>query len=481
MSCRQASLLVCPVSPVCITVQPRALSWKHQLPAAQQLRRICPCSSLDPVRHGFAPRLLHQQDLALTDSQARQALPSHRACARYVHTRQASGHDCPADSALTKHQAGIACIVFERNSAKHGGRDWNMGLHWGASALAALLPHGWWARIQSVQVDPNVPTKEQDTMKWLRGDTGELVMSIDFGPFYRLRRSKLRDLLSDGLNVQYGKCLQDMSYAHNGHSVTAHFADGSTVTGSMLVGADGARSSTRQILLGRQLGAINHLPYAATFVQSKFTAEQAIYLRSFHPLYLGCVHPNNKFAFFGMHDASNAEDPSSWTFFFYISWPSSLEEQEATKDWSQSQRLKQQKELAKAFCDPWKSALEWTAEETPVWYLGLTDWDPGLPGHRWDSHNGLVTMVGDAVHPMTFQRGQGLNHSITDAERLCEAITKIRAGHDRQDAVAAFEEEMIKRGGTEVREGTANTVMLHDWDRVRESPLFKKGMNKVNT
>ncbi|CAA9964487.1 FAD binding domain-containing protein [Pyrenophora teres f. maculata] len=377
-------------------------------------------------------------------------------------------------------KAGIACIVFEKNSAKHGGRDWNMGLHWGVSALKALMPDGWWDRIQSVQVDPNVPTKELDTIRWLQGDTGELVMSFDLGPFYRLRRSKLRDLLSQGLDMQYDKRLQDISYAKHGQSVTAHFADGSAITGSMLVSADGARSSTRQMLLGRELGTLNHLPYAATFIQSKFTVEQALYLRSFHPLYLGCVHPNNKFAFFGMHDASNAEDPSSWTFFFYISWQSSLDEQEATKDWSPSQRLKQQKEFAKAFCDPWKSALEWTPEDTPVWYLGMKDWDPALPGHRWDNHNGLVTMVGDAVHPMTFQRGQGLNHAVTDAEKLCRAITRIRAGEDRRAMIDAFEDEMITRGGTEVREGTANTVRLHDWERVRESPLFKNGMKKVD-
>jgi 2-polyprenyl-6-methoxyphenol hydroxylase-like FAD-dependent oxidoreductase len=370
--------------------------------------------------------------------------------------------------------------VFEKNADQHRERDWNMGLHWGAPVLKSLLPEGWWERIQSVQVDPNVPTKEEDTLKWLRGDNGDLVAAITFGPFYRLRRSKLRDLLAQGADLQYDKRLENVSYAADGQSVTAHFTDGTTATGSMLVGADGARSSTRQILLGRELGAINHIPYAATFVQQKFTKEQALYLRSFHPLYLASAHPKNKFAFFGMHDATDAEDPSSWTFFFYISWPSSLEEQAETKDWSDAQRLAQQKELAKDFCDPWKSALEWTPDDSPVWYLGLTDWDPGLEGHRWDNHGGLVTMVGDAVHPMTYQRGQGLNHSVTDAGKLCEAIVRIQGGDDRRASVDAFEEEMIKRGGTEVRDGTANTRMLHDWERVKQSPLFTKGMKKTD-
>ncbi|KNG44678.1 fad binding domain-containing protein [Stemphylium lycopersici] len=378
-------------------------------------------------------------------------------------------------------KAGISCTVFEKNSAKHGERDWNMGLHWGAPVLKSLMPDAWWDRIQSVQVDPNVPTKEQDELKWLRGDTGELVAAITFGPFYRLRRSKLRDLLSQNLHIEYGKRLTDITYAPDGRSVTAHFSDNTTATGSILVGADGARSSTRSVLLGREIGAVNHIPYAATFVQCRFTKEQALHLRSFHPLYLASAHPNNKFAFFGMHDAPDADNPSSWTFFYYISWQCGLKEQEASKNWSASRRLAQQKEFAKEFCDPWRSALEWTPDDAPVWYLGLTEWDPGLDGHRWDNHGGLVTMVGDAVHPMTYQRGQGLNHSVTDAGKLCEAITRIRAGDNRQAALEAFEDEMIKRGGTEVRDGTANTTLLHNWDLVRQSPLFTKGMKKTDT
>ncbi|KAF2023394.1 FAD/NAD(P)-binding domain-containing protein [Setomelanomma holmii] len=377
-------------------------------------------------------------------------------------------------------KARLKCIVFEKNASQHRERDWNMGLHWGAPVLKSLMPDGWWDRIQSVQADPHVPTKELDTLNWLKGDTGETMAAFTFGPFYRLRRSKLRDLLSEGLEMQYNKRLVDVSYATNGQSVTAHFADGSSEVGSMLVGADGARSATRQILLGAELGTINRLPYAATFVQRKFTKEQALYLRTFHPLFLASANPSNTFAFFGMQDAAIADDPSSWTFFFYISWQSSLEEQEATKDWTDAQCLAQQKELAKKFCDPWKSAYEWTSDDAQVWYMGLTSWDPSAEGHRWNNQNGLVTLVGDACHPMTYQRGQGLNHSVTDAGKLRDALTKIARGANRGETITAFEDEMIKRGGTEVRDGNANTKLLHDWEKVKQSPLFTKGMKKTD-
>ena len=403
---------------------------------------------------------------------------------RLLHKR--SAHDWLAGTAgLALAQglrtAGIDCIVFEKHAAHHRGRDWNMGLHWGAPSLRSLMPDGWWDCIQRVQVDPYVPTKDQDTLTWLRGDTGDTLAAFTFGPFYRLRRSKLRHLLQQDLQVQYGKQLHNITFADDALSVTAHFTDGTAATGSILVGADGARSSTRQILLGPDRGSINHIPYAATFVQQRFTREQALFLRKFHPLFLASAHPTNNFAFFGMQDVADPDDPSSWTFFFYISWKSSLEEQEATRNWTDAQRLAQQKELAKAFCDPWKSAYEWTPDDAPVFYLGLTDWDPGLEGHRWDNHDGLVTMVGDAVHPMTYQRGQGLNHSITDAAKLRDALVECQRGGDRAALITAFEDEVIERGGTEVRDGTMNTMLLHDWERVKQSPLFTKGVTKNGT
>lgn len=355
-----------------------------------------------------------------------------------------------------------------------------MGLHWGAPALKSLMPDEWWDRIQSLQVDPHVPTKELDTLKWLKGDTGEVMAAFTFGPFYRLRRTKLRALLSRDLDIQYSKQLVNITYSSNGEHVTAHFADGTSSTGRMLVGADGARSSTRQLLLGPQLGSIDKLPYAATFVQRRFTKDQALLLRSFHPLFLASASPSNKFAFFGMHNAADPDDPSSWTFFFYISWISSLEEQEATKNWTDAQRLAQQKEFAAEFCDPWKSAYAWTPDDAPVWYMGLTAWDPGAEGRRWDSCDGRVTLMGDACHPMTYQRGQGLNHSVTDASKLRDALVEIDGGAPGEEVVGAFEDEMIKRGGTEVRDGTANTTLLHNWEKVKESPLFTKGMKRTD-
>ena len=47
----------------------------------------------------------------------------------------------------------------------------------------------------------------------------------------------------------------------------------------------------------------------------------------------------------------------------------------------------------------------------------------------------------------------------------------------RGEAPRQFE-EMVRRGGEEVRLSTENTVFLHDWEKVMSSPLMRKGLNR---
>lgn len=356
-----------------------------------------------------------------------------------------------------------------------------MGLHWGAAPLRALISDEAWNNIQSVQVDPNEAAKPNDTLKFLNARTGQQVGGATVDLFYRLRRSKLREMLSEDVNVVYKKRFTGATFEEDNCFVTAQFDDGTSARGRLLVGADGAHSAVRRTLLPEGSdGYLNQqLPFCATFVQASFNREQALFLRSFHQLYLAGVHPAGQFCFFGMHNADEAERPETWIFFFYISWPSSLQEQAATATWSDAQRLQQLKSFARDYSDPWKSAFEWVPEDHPVWYTTLGDWDP--ESHPWSNHGGLATLIGDAAHTMTYQRGQGLNHSITDAAKLVDVIQSfIEGGQEMQGlAINSFEEEMIARGGAEVRMSTMNTGMLHDWEKAMRSPVMsKQGMRQ---
>ncbi|KAL4945248.1 hypothetical protein BDV06DRAFT_231415 [Aspergillus oleicola] len=377
-------------------------------------------------------------------------------------------------------KAGIPCIVVEKYDtldALH--RDWNMGLHWGTESLHSLMPDSMWARIQSIQVDPSTPTAPTDAIQFLNGRSGEHMTSVPANNFYRLRRRKLRRLLSEGLDIRFGHQITNIHYSDDGKHATADFSNGPSITASLIVGTDGARSTVRNLLLGPQ-GAIRTLPYCASFIQARYTAEQARFLRSFHPLFLASINPAGFFSFFGLHDVPDPDKPETWTFFFYISWHSTLEEQEATKGWTNAQRLQQAKEFSEHFTDPWKSAYSWLPDDQEVWYMSLTDFDPGAESHRWDTHNGRITLAGDAAHAMTYQRGQGLNHSITDAGKLVSCIKDFyNAKKSKVDAINEYEKEMFERAGGEVRMSTTNTEMVHHWEKVLKSPIMTSGMTKV--
>lgn len=360
-----------------------------------------------------------------------------------------------------------------------------MGLHWAWRAFQSLVSETIFSRIQTTQVDPSIPVKPIEHLRFFNGATGDLLNSVPVDRFYRLRRSKITELLREGLDVQDGKTISRITYSEDGQSVTASFEDGTSATGSLLIGADGPHSTVRKLLLGEEKARVTPIDYAATMCFSKHTREHALALRSppYHPLFQCAVHPSGYFAWLGMHDVPDPNDPETWTFFHYISFP---EPRDEVSTLSIKERIAQQKSLAKYFVDPFESVSHWMPDDTATASYGkLRHWDPQEPGHRWDSHNGCVTLAGDAAHPMTFQRGQGLNHAITDAANLVKTIEKYWLSENgfgdegRASAIEKYENEMIPRGGEEVRLCEMNSIMMHDWEKLKKSPLMTKGMQRT--
>ncbi|WP_329045979.1 FAD-dependent monooxygenase [Amycolatopsis sp. NBC_01488] len=245
-------------------------------------------------------------------------------------------------------------------------------------------------------------------------------------------RGELRQLLLDSLPddiVHWGHQVTGVRTPAGGrHEVT--FADGTTVTTSLLVGADGAWSKVRPLLsdavpeyLGRS--------YVETFLYDGDTR---------HPAAAKAVGDGALLAL-APGKGIQAHREKAGTLHTYVA-------------------LTEPVEWFGDFTDA-AAAIERTAREFEGWAPELTalitegDTPPVLRPlytlpvtHRWDRVPG-VTLVGDAVH-LAAPNGEGANLAMLDGAELGRALT---TDDDVEAALAEFEQAMFTRGAEAAADG----------------------------
>ena len=95
---------------------------------------------------------------------------------------------------------------------------------------------------------------------------------------------------------------------YDGGRVSATFEDGSKASGNMLVGCDGANSRVRELLLGEKAKLTDIPVMMFNFTQS-YTAEQALHVRSLHPMTKFAVYEGTGEIFFISSKLDSASQP----------------------------------------------------------------------------------------------------------------------------------------------------------------------------
>ena len=115
------------------------------------------------------------------------------------------------------------------------------------------------------------------------GATGEITGRVPGKDLVRVSRRKLRDFLAQGVEIEYRKALKDVETVDGGIKVI--FDDGTEAIGSMVIGADGARSRVRELLVGKEKAKCVDTGFTMiNYCHAKYTTEQAKVLRSTHPI-----------------------------------------------------------------------------------------------------------------------------------------------------------------------------------------------------
>lgn len=363
---------------------------------------------------------------------------------------------------------GIAYTIFEQDATPHARpRDWNYGIYWAQSHLDECLPPDLMAQVPSCQVDSHVPT-ENDYMPIFNGETGETIVDLPAPYSLRLKRRKFLKLISTGLDIKWGKRLTHVD--SDGDIVTVTFDDGTHESGVLLIGAEGAHSRVREYLFGKEKAALLPTKVVSMIATPRLPADQAKSVRELHPRYCPFFHPNGHFAWVGIHDETG--EPGDWEFLQVMTWLSDENEPLYKGD----AILAEFKRRAAAFAEPFRSTFTSLPDDTKIWHSRLSYWET----QPWDNHNGTVTLAGDSAHSMTFHRGQGLNNAILDAASFGREVAKLQEKTPRavRQILPTYEKEVFERGKEAVASSNLNSLSVHNWEQLQQSPLFKMGLKK---
>ncbi|WP_214105423.1 FAD-dependent oxidoreductase [Acrocarpospora catenulata] len=346
-------------------------------------------------------------------------------------------------------RSGISVAVYERDtSAEFRDQGYRIGLkEAGAQALHHCLPPHLFDLCVATsirQATRMVFTDEQLTPKFAKPVPPVEPGQAGFG----VNRLTLREILLAGLDgvVHFGKTFRHYEQLADGR-VLAHFADGTSATADLLVGADGTNSAVRRQLVpdavvdelhwavyGRTPIADGTLDWVPDVLVDTFNRVIGPAGAAFA---VATCRPREPVAAAAARLAPGlrlTDQPG------YFSWTMPLlDDSLRTAD---AATLHQ---AARAMVDGWHPAVRRLIAEADVAATFPVCITSARPVPPWDSAN--TTLLGDAIHTMSPGRGEGANIALKDARLLRDALTEVAAGRvPLSQAKQHYEAEMLRYG-----------------------------------
>ncbi|OOQ87682.1 FAD binding domain containing protein [Penicillium brasilianum] len=363
---------------------------------------------------------------------------------------------------------GFEFEIYDRdNTLEERPAGWGITMHWALPALESCLPADVFSRLLSIQVDPAEGGKDLET--------GQDKYRFPSSTHYRLNRKAFRQLLSTGLDINWGMRFTGFNPTEDG--VLVKFDDGSTREGSMLLAVDGKNSRTKRLLMGDEKSKLNPLPVAFVGISLRLSPEKMKPFRDIHPILWQGTHPGSGYyLFFSMLSTPQSNESAGTNEEFYegqfnMSWLIDRNGPLPKSTADQLARVKQAAVSDSGFFPSLRQAIMDIPDDSPMLEIKLEDW----PTENWPSIEGRVSLVGDAAHTMTMYRGEAANHGICDAARLRDELVLWRDG--KQSITQALDRYQV-----EVKSRTHDAVIMsrhacldcHDLNSLRvDSPVFQ--------
>jgi salicylate hydroxylase len=271
-------------------------------------------------------------------------------------------------------------------------------------------------------------------------------------------RITLRQVLLSGLDgvVQFGKTFTHYDDDAGGR-VVAHFEDGTTAQGDILVAADGGGSRVRRQLLphakridtgvvgiagkifldrGARKNIAPVLLDGLTLVSAKGGIGLFAALQELEPV-AGKGIGGNELAPSGSHFDNTRS---------YLMWALSARREQFGIDGNiEALDRETLKAIALRTMTGWNERLQDLVHLADPDTINMISIRTSVPVAPWKA--GRITLLGDAIHSMTPYRGIGANIALKDAMRLRDALVIASNGEcDMLAAIHSYEAEMIRYG-----------------------------------
>ncbi len=235
------------------------------------------------------------------------------------------------------------------------------------------------------------------------------------------------------------------------------------VKADLVVGADGVRSVVRSLLVGEDITPLRYLGYVVVLGICSLEALKGV---ESSLLDLATVFQTVN-GYERIYVMPYALDSVMWQFSF------PMPEEEAKALSVQGAQALKEEAFRRA---KWHKPVPEILLATPTQQItGYPVYDRELLRPKLLEKGGAVTLIGDAAHPMSPFKGQGANQALLDALALarsisvaCTSASNWKEVGIRQTILTEFEEEMLARSASKVKDSAEAVKTLHSKDVLRQ-------------
>lgn len=229
----------------------------------------------------------------------------------------------------------------------------------------------------------------------------------------------------------------------------------------LVVGADGIRSVVRSLVVGEEMNPLRYLGYEVILGICSFDALKGVES--------SLLDSATVFQTVNGHERIYIMPYSVDSVMWQFSFP--MPEEEAKALSAQGPQALKEEACRRA---QWHSPVPQILSATlPAHISGYPVYDRELLKSEFLENAGAITLIGDAAHPMSPFKGQGANQALLDALSLARTIS-IKCASEwkktdlRKIVLTEFEEEMLTRSASKVKDSAEAVKLLHSKCVLRE-------------